>query len=184
MVVVDFLLAAEGAVGVVTIYDMTRLFNKFSERKKRQDLRNNMPLPEVIPALDRGTIDATHSAMSVFVNFKFNDIAKTVTETDDTLLVPVGVLSKAWLSKLPQDLAQMVVEEGRKLQSRVQGISFKYEEDMQNRWRAAGGEVVRLPTADQAKLVQLLKPIGTEVTKSDPALSTFYKRVSDVAARN
>ncbi len=142
-----------------------------------------MPLPEVIPALDRGTIDGTHSAMSVFVNFKFNDLAKTITQTDDTLLVPVGFVSKVWLSKLPRDLAQMVVEEGRKLQSRVQAASFTYEEEMQKRWRAAGGEIVRLPAPDQAKLVQLLKPIGVDVTKSDPALSQFYKQVSDVAAK-
>jgi TRAP-type C4-dicarboxylate transport system substrate-binding protein len=142
-----------------------------------------MPLPEVIPALDRGTIDGTHSAMSVFVNFKFNDIAKTITETDDTLLVPVGVVSKAWLSKLPPDLAQMVAEEGRKLQPRVQAASFTYEEEMQKKWRAAGGEVVRLPAADQARLLQLLKPIGAEVTKGDPALSQFYKRITDVSGR-
>jgi TRAP-type C4-dicarboxylate transport system substrate-binding protein len=142
-----------------------------------------MPLPEVIPALDRGTIDGTHSAMSVFVNFKFYDLAKTVTQTDDTLLVPVGVISKAWLSKLPPDLAKMVVDEGRKLQGRVQAASYGYEDEMQKRWRAAGGEVVRLPPADQTRLLQLLRPVGEEVTKSDPALSQFYKRVVDVAAK-
>jgi TRAP-type C4-dicarboxylate transport system substrate-binding protein len=142
-----------------------------------------MPLPEVIPALDRGTIDGTHSAMAVFVNFKFYDIAKTVTQTDDTLLVPVGVVSKAWLSKLPPDLAKIVVEEGRKLQARVQQASYGYEEEMQKRWRAAGGEIVRLPPADQARLLQLLKPVGEDVTKTDPALNQFYKRVSEVAAK-
>ena len=141
-----------------------------------------LPLPEVIPALDRGTIDATHSAMSVYVNFKFNDIAKTVTQTDDTLLVPVGVVSKAWLAKLPPDLATMVVEEGRKLQSRVQGISMAYEDKMQERWKAAGGEIVRLNAKDQARLLQLLKPIGVDVTKSDPAAAALYKKVVDVAA--
>ena len=142
-----------------------------------------MALTDVIPAFERGTIDATHSAMSVFVSFKFNDLAKVITETDDTMLIPVGLLSKAWLAKLPPDLARMIVDEGRRLQERVQAASYTFEDDMQKRWKAAGGEVVRLPAADQTRLLQLLKPVGGEVTKSDPALAGFYKRVNEVAAK-
>lgn len=142
-----------------------------------------MALTDVIPAFERGTIDATHSAMSVFVNFKFNDLAKTITQTDDTMLIPVGLVSKAWLAKLPPELSRMVVEEGRRLQERVQAASYSFEDNMQKRWRDAGGEVVRLPAADQTRLLQLLRPVGPEVTKGDPALAQFYKRLNDVAAR-
>ena len=46
-----------------------------------------MPLSEVVPALDQGTIDGTISGLSVFVAFKMNDLLKVVTETNDTFII-------------------------------------------------------------------------------------------------
>ena len=58
------------------------------------------------------------------MNFKYIDLGKVLTQTDDTMLVPIAVVSKAWLDKLPPDLQKLVVDEGRKLQPRVQALSF------------------------------------------------------------
>jgi TRAP-type C4-dicarboxylate transport system substrate-binding protein len=145
-----------------------------------------VPLPtnEVVPALQRGAIDGTQSAIALFVNFKYIDLGKVLTQTDDTMLVPIAVVSKAWLDKLPPDLQKLVVEEGRKLQSRVQARSFEVVDDMRKKWIAAGGELVTLPAADQARLGELLKGVGPEVTKANPALNTFYKRVQSVAEKH
>ena len=54
------------------------------------------------------------SATAVYVNLKFNDIAKVITQVNDTMIVSVGVVSRPWLAKLPPDLRQMVIEEGAK----------------------------------------------------------------------
>ena len=145
-----------------------------------------VPLPtnEVVPALQRGTIDGTQSAIALFVNFKYIDLGKVLTQTDDTMLVPIAVVSKAWLDKLPPDLQKLVVEEGRKLQSRVQARSFEVLDDMRKKWAAAGGELVTLSAADQARLNELLKGVGPEVTKTNPALNAFYKRVQSVAEKH
>jgi TRAP-type C4-dicarboxylate transport system substrate-binding protein len=143
-----------------------------------------MPLNEVMPALQRGAIDGTQSAIAVFVNFKFYDIGKVLTQTDDTVLVPVAVVSKAWLDKLPAELQTLVIDEGKKLQSRVQKLSFEVLEEMRKKWSAAGGEIVKLPAAEQARLIDMLKTVGPEVTKSDTALKAFYTRVQDVAGKN
>ena len=43
-----------------------------------------MPLSEVMPALDQGTIDGTISGISVFVALKMNDLIKVITVTNDT----------------------------------------------------------------------------------------------------
>jgi TRAP-type transport system periplasmic protein len=145
-----------------------------------------VPLPtnEVVPSLQRGTIDGTQSAINLFVNFKYIDLGKVVTQTDDTMLVPIAVVSKVWLDRLPSDLQQLVVREGRKLQPRVQQLSFTVLEDMRKRWLGAGGEIVKLSAEDQTRLVDLLKPVGAEVTKSNPTLNAFYQRVRTVAERN
>ena len=143
-----------------------------------------MPTTEVIPALQRGAIDGTQSAIALFVNFKYIDIGKVLTQTDDTMVAPIAVVSKVWLDRLPQELQALVVEEGRKLQPRVQARSFEVLEFMRKRWGEAGGEIVKLAPTEQSKLNELLKPVGAEVTKSSPPLKAFYERVRDVVAKH
>lgn len=143
-----------------------------------------MPLNEVVPALQRGAVDGTQSAIAVFVNFKFSDISKTLTQTDDTMLVPIAVVSKIWLEKLPPDLRDLVVNEGRKLQQRVQKASFDALDVMRKKWADQGGTIIRLPAEEQKKLFELLKPVGDTVTKSDPSLNEYYKSVLAVAAKH
>ena len=136
-----------------------------------------MDLSEVVPGIQQGVIDGTMSATAVYVNLKFNDIAKVLTEVNDTMIVSVGVVSRPWLAKLPADLRQVVVEEGNKLQARINPQSRVMDEGMVKRWREAGGELVRLPEADQARVKQLLSGIGEEVTKDNPGANAFYKRL-------
>ena len=136
-----------------------------------------MDLSEVVPGIQQGVIDGTMSATAVYVNLKFNDISKVLTEVNDTMIVSVGVVSRPWLAKLPADLRQMVVEEGNKLQGRINAQSRVMDENMVKRWREAGGELIRLPESDQARVKQLLSGVGEEVTKDNPAANAFYKRL-------
>ena len=136
-----------------------------------------MDLSEVVPGIQQGVIDGTMSATAVYVNLKFNDIAKVLTEVNDTMIVSVAAVSRPWLAKLPADLRQAVIEEGAKLQQRVNEHSRVLDQTMVKRWRDAGGELVRLPDADQAKVKQLLAGVGEEVTKENAAANAFYKRL-------
>jgi TRAP-type C4-dicarboxylate transport system substrate-binding protein len=74
-----------------------------------------MDLSEVIPGLQQGVIDGTQSVTPVYVNLKFNDIAKTLTQVNDTMIISVAAVSRAFLNRLPADLRQAVIEEGAKL---------------------------------------------------------------------
>ena len=79
-----------------------------------------MPLSEVVPALDQGTIDGTISGLSVFVSFKMNDLLKVVTVTNDTFIISIAVVSKPWLDTLPADLQKVVLDAGAAVQSNAQ----------------------------------------------------------------
>ena len=136
-----------------------------------------MDLSEVVPGIQQGVIDGTMSASAVYVNLKFNDISKVLTEVNDTMIVSVGVVSRAWLAKLPADLRQIVIDEGNKLQPRINPHSRVMDEGMVKRWREAGGELIKLPDADQARVRQLLSGIGEEVTRDNPTVNAFYKRL-------
>jgi len=142
-----------------------------------------MGLAEMITSLQSGVIDGTMSGISIYVNFNLQNISKTITETNDTLLVSFGALSKAWLETLPPDLRKTVVDEARSLQA----FSIKAADDekieLRKKWIERGGEIVNLPPEDMAELQKRLKPIGEQVTKSDPVLKAFYEKVLATAAK-
>jgi len=92
-------------------------------------------------------------------------------------------MSKAWLDKLPPDLAKIVVDEARKLQPWARQEAVEEVAELRKKWIERGGEIVTLPPADQAELEKRLKPIGAEVTKDDPKLKAFYEMVQRIAAK-
>lgn len=143
-----------------------------------------MDLAEVVPGLQQGLIDGTMSATAVYVNLKFNDIAKVITQVNDTMIVSAGAVSRPWLGKLPADLRQLVIGEGAKLQPRVMAHSRSLDDAMRKRWAEAGGEFVLLPSEDQARVRQMLSGIGEEVTKDNATLSAFYKRLHSTAQKH
>ncbi|HVL59270.1 MAG TPA: TRAP transporter substrate-binding protein [Burkholderiaceae bacterium] len=136
-----------------------------------------MDLAEVVPGIQQGVIDGTMSATAVYVNLKFNDIARTITKVNDTMIVSVAVVSRPWLNKLPPDLRQVVIDEGAKLQARVNAHSRVLDEAMAKRWQEAGGEFVTLAAEDQGRLKQLLGGIGEEITKGNASLNAFYRKL-------
>ena len=142
-----------------------------------------MDLAEVVPGLQQGLIDGTMSATAVYVNFKFNDIGKVITQVNDTMIVSAGMVSRAWLNKLPADLRQLVIGEGNNLQPRINAHSRVLDDAMRKRWTEAGGEFATLPAPDQARVKQLLAGIGEEVTKDNSVVSAFFKRLSTTAQK-
>ncbi len=142
-----------------------------------------MGLPEMITSLQNGVIDGTMSGISIYTNFNLQNVGKTLTETHDTLLISFGALSKAWLDKLPPDLRKIVVDEARKLQPWARQTAVDEVVELRGKWVEKGGEIITLPAADQAELEKRLKPIGAEVTKSDPVLKAFYDKLQATSAK-
>jgi len=77
-----------------------------------------------------------------------------------------------------------VIEEGAKVQPRMMAQSRTIDEGMRKRWAEVGGEFVRFSPDEQARVRQLLGPIGDEVTKDNAAVSAFYKQLLATAQKN
>lgn len=157
-----------------------------AERAKMRQLGATavpMDLAEVVPGLQQGVIDGTQSATAVYVNLKFNEINKALTESNDTMVVSVAAVSKAFLNKLPADLRQIVIEEGAKLQPRMMAQSRSLDTAMRAKWTEAGGEWIKLSADDQNRMRQLFGGIGDEVTKDNAAVNAFYKRVLETSKK-
>ena len=142
-----------------------------------------MPLSEVVPGLQRGVIDGTMSGAVVYVVFKFNRVGKVLTQTDDTLILSAGIVSKIWLNKLPADLQKVVIDAGVGLQRQTSEYSDTNEQAMLAKWKETGGSLIKLPDDDLAKVRAMLASVGEDVTKGKPELNAFYRRVKAVAAK-
>jgi TRAP-type C4-dicarboxylate transport system substrate-binding protein len=143
-----------------------------------------MPLSEVMPGLDQGTIDGTISGLSVFVAFKMNDLLKVVTVTNDTFIISVAVLSKAWLDTLPPDLQKIAIDSGAAVQAKTQQWEVDFTKQLVDQWTGLGGTVHTLPDEDQAQLKTLLTPVGDDATKDQPAVHDMLQMVRAAAAKN
>lgn len=136
-----------------------------------------MDLPEVVPGIRQGTIDGTMSGTAVYVNFKFIDLGKVITQTHDTMIVSIGVLSNVWLEKLPEDLRRMVIQVGEELQPRLAKRSKEIEDQMIQRWKQAGGQIQTFSPAELARLKKTIDGVGETVTKDNPTVHAFYRRM-------
>lgn len=143
-----------------------------------------MPLNEVMPSLQRGVIDGTMSGTSVFVAFKFIDVVKTITVTNDTMLVSLAMVSKVWLDKLPPDLRKVLIDAGRETQVRTHKWEQEFSKTLEVKWQEMGGQMHALPPDDLAKMSGLLKSVGDDVSKDQPAVLDLLTKVRAVAAKH
>ncbi len=143
-----------------------------------------MPLSEVVPALDQGTIDGAISTLSVFVAFKMNDLVKVITVTNDTFIVGIAVISKPWLDTLPADLQKIVIASGKAAETRAQAWNTDFIKQLAEQWTGLGGTVHTLPADDLAQMKTLLDPVGDETTKDQPAVQEMMQKVRAVAHKN
>lgn len=143
-----------------------------------------LPLNEVMPSLQRGVIDGTMSGTAIFVAFKMSDAVKTITVTNDTMLVALAVVSKVWLDKLPPDLRKIVVDAGRDTQVKTKDWEVAFSQGLDKAWADQGGKIHHLPPDELAKMASLLNSVGDDVTKDQPAVLELLKRVRSVAAKH
>jgi TRAP-type transport system periplasmic protein len=143
-----------------------------------------MPLSEVVPALDQGTIDGTISGLSVFVAFKMNDLLKVVTVTNDTFIISIAVVSKPWLDTLPADLQKIVIDSGAAVEAKTQQWEMDFTKKLESDWTALGGTVHTLSADDLKQMKTLLGPVGDAVTKDQPAVHDMLQTVRAAAAKN
>ena len=112
-----------------------------------------MPLGEVMPALQNGTIDGFLAGTTIFTAFKFFDVAKTMTQLPQSWIVGGAIVNKAWMAALPADLRAIVHDESRKADSVPPTWGVDDIERARKTWEQNGGQYVALPAAEQKRFV-------------------------------
>lgn len=141
-----------------------------------------MSLPEVLPALQQGTIDGVNSVIGVFVPFRYNDAAPHILETRLWALIPVAMTSKIWFDKLPADLQKAVVETGQKLEPVIHQWQIKRIADDRKTWLDRGGKFVSLPAAEQTDAAKRVQTATNGVLDKNPPSKEFYQKIQAITS--
>ena len=135
-----------------------------------------MSLPEVVPALQQGTIDGVSAVIGVFVPFRYNDAAPNIVNTGLWALTSTAMVSEVWFDKLPADLQKAVMETGAKLEAPLYQWQIKRIADDTKAWQDRGGKIVRLSAAEQADAAKrVAASLQTVLNKNPPSKELFVQ---------
>ena len=142
-----------------------------------------MTLADVLPALQQGAIDGAVAGLGPFVSMHFQDAAKYVVETNQPGIFVVLEISQKWYDSLPDDLRQIIDQDGRSESLAINPLALKMYGDQRKAWLADGGELISLPADEQAAMMKILSSVGEDVSRSRPSLHEAFEIVADAARR-
>ena len=142
-----------------------------------------MAFGEVIAALQNGTVDGMLAGMPVLTPMKFYDVAKNVTEIHPSIVTSIQVVNKKWFEGLPSEVQAAMLAAGEHVDREAFSFATALVDKANKDWQANGGQLLRLPEAEQAKLMADLKAIGTQLLSANPAIKTEYDELLKVAER-
>lgn len=140
-----------------------------------------MPYSEVLPGMQRRTIDGVRSAVIVMYPSKFWTVAKHITLTGMGQISCGQFLSTAWLKTLPSDLREMVMQSGRDVTPHAGKWGHDLTKKAEENW-AKDANVYRLSDADQKELRKRVAPIADKILASDPKTKDMYALLKEAVA--
>jgi TRAP-type transport system periplasmic protein len=141
-----------------------------------------MSLPEVLPALQQGTIDGVNSVTGVFVAFKYYDAATNLLDSHLWALVSTSLVSKLWFDRLPPDLQKAVRETGAKIEPGLNKWQTARIAADTSAWKANGGKVVQLSAAEQQEAERRASAAIQPILDKSAPLKEFYNKIKAGAA--
>jgi len=111
-------------------------------------------------------------------------VAKFLTQTDDAVLVSIGMVSKPWLDKLPADVQKALRDEGRAVEPELYTVTQQAYRDAEKQWRDGGGEIIELAPAEKQAMQTRLASVAVDVVKDQPPVKEMYDLLVKTAQAN
>ena len=145
-----------------------------------------MNFTEVVPAMQRGVVDACRSSIVAMTGLKFQTVAKFTTVSGGGYIPTATWYSKAWLNKLPADIRKMALEIPGELEEEVAEAVRNKVAASHKIWEEAGVELIRFSDADQKRYLAKLRPLGEEILgkHKNPLVRDLYGKLKIVAERH
>lgn len=141
----------------------------------------SMPFVEVVPSLQQNTIDGVRTSPIIMSAFKTETAANYLTVTNDGTIAIAGLVSNAFMNRLPEDLKEIVRAVGADVEKEMLAFVKERQAAVQQKWRDAGGSVGELSAGDQAALLAV-NAAASEKTLGAGSTAEFYLLLKDVAA--
>ena len=142
-----------------------------------------MTLGDVVPALQEGTIDGAILGIGPAVAFHMVDAAKYITEINQPGIFLIAEVNKKWYESLPKDLQHIVARDAAREDAAIHPIAARMNAEGLRKWKSAGGTSIKLPPAEQAKMLKIFASVGTDVSSKNPKLAAAYKIITEAAKR-
>lgn len=121
-----------------------------------------IPYTEVLPALQRGTIDAVRSSIIVMGGSKFFTVTKFITVVESGMIPSAVLLSDVWLKKLSGKQRGFVTKTLSDMSDWNNDTAATFGKNAEKLWSDNGAEVIRLSAADQKSFLDTVRPLGDE----------------------
>jgi TRAP-type C4-dicarboxylate transport system substrate-binding protein len=144
-----------------------------------------LALSEVIPQLQSGGLDAMLAGMPILTAFKYYDVAKYVTDLEFSYILSVNLVNENWFKSQPKDVQDAIRAAGREAEQKAFPWVLENNKKSNAAWLANKGEILKLPAAEQAKMMQDFVALGTKIVDANPAVKKEFdilKKVVDAKA--
>jgi TRAP-type transport system periplasmic protein len=143
-----------------------------------------LTLGDVLPALQQGTIDGSFAAVPIFTTLQYQDAAKYATETSQSYIFTVAMISKRWFDGLPAGLQAQVMAAAKQAEIEVQPWTIDFVAAQREVWTDTGGELIALSDADKADILAKLATVGDDIVKTRPVLLPLWDQLIATAKRS
>ncbi len=136
-----------------------------------------MSLPEVLPALQQGTLDGATAVLGVYVAFRYYDVTPYLVDSHLWPIISVSFVSRAFYSRLPPDLQKSVMETGAKVETEINKWQINRLITEMDTWRSKGGKVATFSPAEQEEARRRATAAIQPILEKDASLKQFYELV-------
>jgi TRAP-type C4-dicarboxylate transport system substrate-binding protein len=141
-----------------------------------------LALSEIIPQLQSGGLDGMLAGMPILTAFKYYDVAKNVTDLQFSYILSVALVNEAWFKSQPKDVQDAIRAAGREAEQKAFPWVLDNNKKANDVWLANKGEILKLPAAEQEKMMKDFLAIGTKIVDSNPVVKKEFdvlKKVVD-----
>jgi TRAP-type transport system periplasmic protein len=106
-----------------------------------------MTTADVLPARQQGTIDGALASVPVISTLHLQNAARYITETDQSYVMTVVLVSKKWLDRLPAHLQAITRAAATQVNNEIRPSAFDFLLEQRNAWIGKGGVLIALSPA-------------------------------------
>ena len=142
-----------------------------------------IPYSEVLPSMQRKTIDGVRSSIGVMHPSKFWTVAKHITLTGMAQITCGSFTSTAFLNKLPKDLKKVVTDAAKASTVPAGKWGHDLTRAAEKKWAGEKGAFVyKLSAPEQKELIERVRPIADRILGEDPKTKEIYAMLKKAAA--